>query len=47
MFKPKLANSQLLNYYIGKLGARYLGGYDFYLDTAVAKRIVREVQLEG
>lgn len=38
--QAKAANSQLLNYYIGKLGARYLGGYEFYLDTAVAKELL-------
>lgn len=40
--QAKAANSQLLNYYIGKLGARYLGGYEFYLDTAVAKELLEK-----
>lgn len=34
------ANRKLLNYYISKIGAKYLGGYDFYLDTAAAKELL-------
>ena len=35
--ESKVANSKLLNYYISKIGAKYVGGYDFYLDTKKEK----------
>lgn len=38
--ESKAANSKLLNYYISKIGAKYVGGYDFYLDTAAAKELL-------
>ena len=38
--QAQAANRKLLEYYICKLGAKFISGYNFYLDTAVAKELL-------
>lgn len=38
--QAQAANRKLLEYYICKLGAKFISGYNFYLDTATAKELL-------
>lgn len=40
------ANSKLLDYYIDKLGAKRLGGLDFYIDEEAARKLIEKYNWE-
>lgn len=40
--QAKAANRKLLEYYICKLGAKFISGYNFYLDDIASKKLLEK-----